>query len=171
MTNNSLLGILAIILGLLVIVFPLISVFTVSVLAGLGVLFIGIWLLSLAFGAWGTSKGLGIAYLILGILALIAGLALFGNILALSFLASFWFYFGGFFLIIAGVMGFFAREHMVHKGSNALLIVLGIIYIILGAYALNPFYLAIIIGISLIIDGITLLFVNPAEVVPTASSE
>lgn len=164
---NTLSGILAIILGILVIAFPLFSVFTVSVLAGLGVIFIGIWLLSLGFGAWGQSKGLGIAYLIMGILAVFVGMALFGNILALSFLASFWLYFGGFFLIIAGVMGFFAREHTVHKGSNALIIVMGIIYIILGAYALNPYYLALIIGISLIIDGIALFFVNPAEIAGT----
>lgn len=49
MTHNSLLGILVIILGILVMVFPLFSVFTVSVLAGLTVLLIGIWLLSLGF--------------------------------------------------------------------------------------------------------------------------
>lgn len=171
MTNNSLLGILAIILGILVMVFPLFSVFTVSVLAGLTVLLIGIWLLSLGFHAWGASKGMGIAYLILGILAIFVGLALFGNILALSFLASFWFYFGGFFLIIAGIMGFFAREHTVHKGSNALLVIMGILYIILGAYALDPYYLAIIIGIGLVIDGFVLLFVNPADVVEAASAE
>ena len=47
--RNVFLGILAIILGLLVIAFPLISVFTASVLAGLGVLFLGIWFLVQTF--------------------------------------------------------------------------------------------------------------------------
>lgn len=164
MTHNTLLGILAIILGILVIVFPLISVFTVSVLAGLGVLFIGIWLLSLGFGAWAGSKALGFLYLILGIIAIVIGLALFGNILALSFLASLWLYFGGVFLVIAGVMGFLARDAPLHKGSNALLVIMGILYVILGTYALNPLYLAIIIGASLIIDGLALFFVNPVEI-------
>lgn len=165
MSNHTLLGILTIILGILVMVFPFISVFTVSVLAGLGILFLGIWLLSLGFGAWAQSKGLGVTYLILGIIAIIVGLALFGNVLALSFLASLWLYLGGFFLIIGGVLGFFARDATLHKGSNALLIIMGILYVILGTYALNPLYLAIIIGISLVIDGIALLFVNPVEIV------
>ncbi|MCK9150876.1 DUF308 domain-containing protein [Methanobacterium alcaliphilum] len=164
MSNHTLLGVLTIILGILVMVFPLFSVFTVSVLAGLGVLFLGIWLLSLGFGAWAQNKGLGVAYLILGIIAIIIGLGLFGNVLALSFLASLWLYFGGFFLIIGGIMGFIARDATIHKGSNALLVIMGILYIILGTYALNPLYLAIIIGISLVIDGIALLFVNPIEI-------
>jgi len=37
--RNMLLGVLAIILGILVIAFPLISIFTASVLAGLGIYF------------------------------------------------------------------------------------------------------------------------------------
>ena len=47
--NNVLLGILAIILGILVMVFPLFSVFTASVLAGFAIIFLGIWLLVTKF--------------------------------------------------------------------------------------------------------------------------
>ena len=43
--KNVLLGIVAIILGLIVIAFPMISIFTVSILAGLGDLALGIWFL------------------------------------------------------------------------------------------------------------------------------
>ena len=60
--HNVLLGILAIILGILVIAFPLFSVFAASVLAGFAIIFLGIWLLVQSFGTWTASKGASIAY-------------------------------------------------------------------------------------------------------------
>jgi uncharacterized membrane protein HdeD (DUF308 family) len=161
--GNVLLGILAIILGLLVIIFPLFSVFTVSVIAGIGILFLGIWLLIQSFAVWEGSKGTSIVYLILGILAIIVGIGLFGNILAFSFLVSLWLYIAGFFLILSGIMSLFAKAGMAGKGSGALGIILGILYMVLAAYAWNPYYLALLIGIWLIVDGIALFFINPSE--------
>lgn len=166
--GNVLLGILAIILGFLVIIFPLLSVFTVSVIAGIGILFLGIWLLIQSFGVWETSKGISIAYLILGILAIIVGIGLFGNILAFSFLVSLWLYIAGFFLIISGILSLFAKEGTPGKGSGVLGIILGVLYMVLAAYAWNPLYLAIIIGIWLIVDGIALFFISPTEMMKAA---
>ena len=162
--GNVLLGILAIILGILVIIFPLISVFTVSLIAGIGILFLGIWLLIQSFGVWGTNKGVSISYLILGILAIIVGIGLFGNILAFSFLVSLALYIAGFFLIISGILSLFSKVGPAGKGSGVLGIILGILYMILAAYAWNPVDLALLIGIWLIIDGVALFFVNPLEV-------
>ena len=56
--KNVLLGIFAIILGLLVMAFPLISVFTASVLAGFTIMILGIWLFVQSFETWGTSKAM-----------------------------------------------------------------------------------------------------------------
>ncbi len=47
--SNVLTGILAIILGILIIAFPLFSVFTLSVLTGFGLILIGIWLFTMSF--------------------------------------------------------------------------------------------------------------------------
>ena len=163
--GNVLLGILAIILGILVIIFPLFSVFTVSLIAGIGVLFIGMWLLIQSFGVWEESKGASIAYMILGILAIIVGIGLFGNILAFSFLVSLALYIAGFFMVISGILSLFAKAGTAGKGSGVLGIILGILYMILAAYAWNPLYLAFLIGIWLIIDGIALFFVNPTEMI------
>lgn len=168
--NNVLLGILAIILGILVMAFPLFSVFSASVLAGLAIIFLGIWLLSQSFGTWGKSKAASIAYLILGLIAVIGGIGLFGDVLAMSFLASFWLYFAGFFLIVSGIMSFFTQEGTPGKGVGGLGIILGILYIILGAYAWNPLYLAFLIGFWLIIQGITIMFVGPPKM-PTETTE
>ncbi len=169
--NNVLLGILAIILGILVMAFPLFSVFTASVLAGFAIMFLGIWLIVQSFGIWGTSKGASIAYLILGLIAFIGGIGLFGSILAFSFLASFWLYFVGFFLVISGIMSLFTKEGNAGKGVGGIGIILGILYIILGAYAWNPFYLAMLIGIWLIIDGIALFFVSPSGLMGMEKSD
>ena len=169
--NNVLLGILAIILGILVIAFPLFSVFAASVLAGFAIIFLGIWLLVQSFGTWSASKGASIASLILGIIAIVVGIGLFGSILAFSFLASFWLYFTGFFLIISGIMSFFTQEGTTGKGVGGLGVILGILYIILGAYAWNPFYLAFLIGLWLIIQGITLFFVGPSNLMKSTTNE
>ncbi len=165
--RNMLLGILAIILGILVIAFPLISIFTASVLAGLGILFLGIWLFVKSFDSWTINKGISIMQLILGILAIIVGIGLFGHILIFSALVSFWLYLAGFFLLISGVFSIFGAS-TANKGAGGLGIILGILYIILAFYAFNPFYLAIIIGIWLIIDGIALFFVKPSDIIPMA---
>lgn len=169
--GNYVVGILAVILGILVIAFPLFSVFTASVLAGLSIIFLGIWLLVQSFGVWNTSKAGTVAYLILGIIAVVGGIGLFGNILAFSFLASFWLFFAGFFLIIAGIMSLFAKEGTVAKGSGGLGVILGILYILLASYAWNPYYLAVLIGIWLIIDGIALFFVSPSNLMKSDIQE
>lgn len=169
--NNALLGILAIILGILVMAFPLISVFTASVLAGFGILFLGIWLLTQSFGVWHVNKGTAVADLILGLLAIIVGIGLFGDILAFSFLASFWLFFAGFFLIISGISSLATREGTGGKGVGGIGVILGILYIILASYAWDPFYLALIIGIWLIVDGIALFFVGPTALVGSAMPE
>ncbi len=168
--KNVLLGILAIILGLIVIAFPLISVFTFSVLAGMGVLILGIWFLVQAFSVWESSKGISIAYLILGIIAIIAGIGLVGNILAMSFLASFILYLAGFFLFMSGVITLFTSPGGSAKGVGVLGIIIGIMYLILGFYAWDPFYLALLIGIWLIISGVFEIF-KPKEEVNTATAE
>ncbi|HMK53732.1 MAG TPA: DUF308 domain-containing protein [Methanobacteriaceae archaeon] len=161
--KNLLLGVLAIILGFMVIAFPLISVFTVSVIAGLGVLILGIWFIVQAFAMWDGSKAAGIAYLILGIIAIMAGIGLVGNILAFSFLASFILYLAGFFLIISGILTLFSGEGGAIKGLGGFGIILGIMYMILGMYAWNPIYLAFLIGIWLIFSGIFQFFAPSEE--------
>ncbi|MBI5680607.1 MAG: DUF308 domain-containing protein [Methanobacterium sp.] len=169
--RNILLGILAIILGILVISFPLFSVFTASVLAGFAIILLGIWLLVQSFEIWSKSKATSIAFLFLGLIAIVGGIGLFGNILAFSFLASFWIFFAGFFLIISGIMAFFTKEGTAGMGIGAVGIIIGIIYILLASFAWNPYYLALLIGIWLIIDGVTLFFISPKQLAEIEKSQ
>ena len=102
-------------------------------------LFLGIWFIVQTFAVWEDSKAASIAYLSLGIIVIIAGIGLVGNILALSFLACFILYLAGFFLLIFGILTLFSGEGTAPKGVGSIGIILGILYIILGAYAWNPY--------------------------------
>ncbi|WP_455240436.1 DUF308 domain-containing protein [Methanothermobacter tenebrarum] len=63
------LGLVTLILGVLILIFPLASIFTLSVLSGIAILFIGLWLLILGARTWSISRGPSILYLILVYLA------------------------------------------------------------------------------------------------------
>lgn len=166
--KNMVLGILAIILGIIMIAFPLISAFTLSFLIGIGILILGIWFIVQGFRLWGGSKAASIAYIILGIIAIIAGIGVVGNIVALAFLASFIFYLAGFFILFSGILTLFTGVGAAGKGIGVLGIILGILFIYLGLFPLfAPLYLVYIIGFWLIFDGIALFFVKPSDIVST----
>ena len=86
-----------------------------------------------------------------------------GNVYAFSFLASFIIYLAGFWMIFAGTLAIFNGITTYERGWGAIGIILGITYLIVGIYALNPYYLALLIGIFLILDGIRLFFVKTPE--------
>lgn len=161
--KNVLMGIIAIILGIVVIAFPYISIVTFSVLAGIGILILGMWFLLTTFIVWEDSKAASIAYLILGLIAIVAGIGMMGNITAFSFLASFIIYLAGFYLLFSGILTLFTGTDTVGKGIGGIGVILGITYLIIGIFALNPYYLALIIGIWLIFDGIGLFFVKSTK--------
>lgn len=159
---NKLYGIFAIILGLIVMVFPIAGVVAASILTGFLILLLGIWLLLAGVNTWGVSKAAAVLNLIVGILALYIGVDLLLNIYLFSFLAGFLLYLAGIFLIIAGIVSLFARERKYALWGGFLGIILGILYIILGTYAFDPIYLGLLIGIWLVINGI-FLFLEPEE--------
>ena len=159
--RNVLLGILAILLGLIVIAFPLISVLLLSSIVGIGLIFIGVWLLAQSFEIWSSNKGVSIAALILGILGIIVGIGLFGKIVAFSILVGLIIYIGGLFLIISGIISLVSGQGSAGRWGGILGIILGILYIIIGVYALNPLYLAFIIGLWLVITGLFMI-ISPA---------
>lgn len=152
-------GLLAIILGIIVLAFPMVGVIAASVITGFAVLMIAIWLLVMSISQMEVSKIAGILNLILGIIVLILGIGLIFNPALFSFLAAFVLYLAGIFLILAGIISLAARsEYKFAAWGGVIGIVLGIIYIILGTYAFNPIYLGFLIGIWLVINGILLFF-------------
>lgn len=153
--KNVVLGILAIILGLIVLAFPLAGLVAASVLTGFVVLMIAVWLLIVGGSQMEVSKSAGIMNVILGIIVLIVGIGLIFNPAIFAFLAGFLLYLAGIFLIIAGIISLISRNDFKNATWAGILgIILGILYIILGTLAFDPIYLGALIGIWLILSGI-----------------
>ena len=150
-------AIILIILGLIVIAFPLIGVLPLSVLTGIAVLFLGLGLLFMGAGSIGESAVMGIVQIILGFLALILGLGFIFNPALFSFVAALFVFIAGVFLIIAGIVAI-ATKATGSRWAGLVALILGIIYLIVAAFIKNPLYLGILIGLWLLITGIIMLF-------------
>lgn len=153
-TGNA---IILIILGLIVLAFPLLGVIPFSVLTGVAVLFLGLGLLFMGAGSMGESAVMGIIELILGFLALILGLGFIFNPALFSFVAALFVFIAGIFLIIAGIVAI-ATKTTGSRWTGLVALILGIIYLIVAAFIKNPLYLGILIGLWLLITGIIMLF-------------
>jgi len=157
--KNVIVGILAIILGLIVLAFPLAGLVAASVLTGFVILMIAIWLLIVGGSQLETSKTAGILNLVLGIIVLIIGIGLIFSPALFAFLTGFLLYLAGIFMIIAGIIALASRNEFKNATwAGVLGIILGILYIILGTFAFDPIYLGVLIGIWLVISGILALF-------------
>jgi uncharacterized membrane protein HdeD (DUF308 family) len=154
-TTNAFVGILAIISALIVIVFPLISVFTFSAIAGVGIIFLGIWILAQSFKT--ENLAAGIADLIMAIFAIVLGIVFIGDIKAFEFFSSLALYIVGLFVALSGLTSL-SGEGTKGKAIGVLGIILGVLFIVMGTYAYNPLVLAAIIGAFLIIAGIMEIF-------------
>ena len=150
-------AIILIVLGLIVLAFPLLGVIPFSVLTGVAVLFLGLGLLFIGAGSMGESAVMGIVELILGFLALILGLGFVFNPALFSFVAALFVFIAGIFLIIAGIVAI-ASKTLGNRWTGLVSLVLGIIYIIVAAFIKDPLYLGILIGLWLLITGIIMLF-------------
>ena len=113
MEPNKVSGILSIILGLIFIIFPILSSGLVSVMIGVSLLFLGIASILTEFSAFN---------IIVGILAIIFGLLFIFNIDALSFLLGIQFYIIGIIIILIGVVGLFSGPGMSKLASIAIII-------------------------------------------------
>jgi len=157
MDNKTIVGILAIVFGLLILIFPFVSQVVLSVMAGIGILILGIYFLIAGANMWSFTKAGSIVYIIIGFLGMLTGIMLLGNVLLFGVLIGLYLYITGFMLLFAGLVGVLTRSSMMSRASAALMLILGIITVVLGYFALlSPIYVAIILGVSLIIDGIAI---------------
>ena len=149
-------GLILIVLGLIIIAFPILGVIPFGVLTGLAVLFLGVGLLAAGITSMGQSTALGVVELTLGVLAIILGLGFIFYPALFSVVAAVFVFIAGLFLIISGIVALATRV-----GGNiwtgVIALILGIIYIIVAVYVANPLYLGILIGIWLLITGILTL--------------
>lgn len=151
-------GILSVIMGLVFIVLPMFSSQFVSVIVGLSLLFFGISAAFMGFNMRRQTGYVGIAITIIGIIAAIFGFLFIFYIDALSFLVSLEFYIVGFIMIVFGITSLLSRMTRFSTFTSILVLIMGIVSIALAIFAANePKYVAIIIGVALIIEGISMI--------------
>lgn len=151
-------AIVLIILGLIVLAFPLLGVVPAAVITGFLVLILGLGLLLGGIMEMGENAGLGILEIILGIIALVLGIGFIFNPSLFSFVAGIIVYLVGLFLVIVGIVGIISKSGG-SRWNGVVALIIGILYLIVGMlFASNPIYLGILIGLWLLIMGIMMLF-------------
>lgn len=152
-------ALLLIILGIIAIAYPLASTMTVGFITGLSFIMIALFLFISGANTFSYNKGLSILSIILAILSIIIGFAMIFNPLAMSGYASFITYLAGFIMIFDGISLLAAGSNLKYLLYMGIInIIMGILFIIMAFYMLNPLYLGIVIGIWLILTGILNLF-------------
>lgn len=158
---NRTAGLLSIILGLIFIISPMFASELISLIVGLSLLFFGIASAFMGFDSKNEYETFSTASIIIGLIAVVFGFLFIFYIDALSFLVGLQFYIVGFIMIIFGIAGVISKMTNVSTFSSILVLIMGIIAIALGAFSQNqPIYIAIIIGIVLIIEGVNLFLFN-----------
>ena len=161
MHKQTTLSIIAIILGIITIAFPMFGVIAAADILGLSVLLLAIFLLANGVSEVEYNTTRGLINTILGIIMLIISLGLIFNPSIFAFLTALTIYLAGIFLIIIGLIIIVGnRDNKYGFWMGILGIVLGVIYIILGTYIKNPLVLGSLIGIWLLVTGVLNLLDN-----------
>ena len=161
MHKQTTISIIALILGIIIIAFPMLGVITAADILGLSVLLLAIFLLANGVSEVEYNTTRGLINTILGIIMLIISLGLIFNPSIFAFLTALTIYLAGIFLIIIGLIIIVGnRDNKYGFWMGILGIVLGVIYIILGTYIKDPLILGSLIGIWLLVTGILNLLDN-----------
>ncbi|WP_407453853.1 DUF308 domain-containing protein [Methanobrevibacter sp.] len=164
MDFKKILGILLIILGIIFAVYPLYSAQAVSWIAGICLIVFGFASIIDGFSVWSMMAHVSLLDILFGIFAILLGILFIYKIDALSFLVAYQFYLIAFVLIFVGIFGIFFALDSISRIVSVLVLVLGIVAVYLAFTSLaQPLYVAIIVGICLIMEGILFLASGIAE--------
>ena len=153
--KTKFISLLAILLGLIIIIFPILGLIGVSSLIGLSVMLMSIYLLVVGVSIIDYNTSGAILDLILGILLLLLSISLIFNPTLLGFLAEITLYIAGIMLIIVAVASLINNRSSRYGFYIGIIgIILGVLYIIIGTYLSNPIILGTLIGIWLVISGV-----------------
>jgi uncharacterized membrane protein HdeD (DUF308 family) len=152
--KNTIVGIIAIIVAVIMITAPVVGLATLGLISGLLILGMGVWLAILGFNER-ISNDLWLFPFIVGIVGVILGLTFLFNTSWIINL-GFWAYvLTGVLLLLTGIIGLFVVEMNTYKVYAGIFgLVFGFLFIIVGYYNINPNILGFIIGIGLLIYGI-----------------
>jgi membrane protein HdeD len=148
-----------IILGLIVIAFPLLGVIPVALLSGFLILMVGIGLILAGTSEMGEGVTLGIPLLILGFFTLILGIGFIFNPTLFAWLVGFFVWIIGLILIITGIVRILSKSGDNRCGFKD--IIFGILILLVGLLLTSyPWLLGVLIGLWLITTGLR-IYHNP----------
>ena len=152
--KNKIVSLLAIILGIMIISFPLLGIVSSSAIIGLSVLFISIYALLMGISIIDYNTTGAVLDLTSGVVLLLLSIGLIFNPALFSFLAEITLYLAGIILIIGGVVSLINNRNSKYGFYIGIAgVVLGLLYIIIGTYITDPIVLGVLIGLWLIIGG------------------
>lgn len=160
--EDTLRGIIAIIVGIFVIAILFTKNFTVYESIGIGIVFLGIWMLILSYDIKNFSKLEGVLFIILFLASIITGIFIYFNIIFFKLPLTIWINLTGILILISGIVAITGNE-TIEKATGIIGIILGIIFLILVYYNYNQIYMAFILGIWLIVIGMIQFFISYEE--------
>ena len=153
--KSKFISLLAIILGLMIIIFPILGVIGVADLIGLSILLISIYLLVVGVSIIDYNKSGAVLDLTLGLILLFLSICLIFDFEILGALAQITLYLAGIMLIVVGVVSLINNRQSRYGFYIGIAgVVLGLLYIVIGAYITNPIILGTLIGLWLVISGV-----------------
>ena len=152
--KTKFISLLAIIFGLILIIFPMMNIIKITSLIGLSLLLMSIFLLVAGVSIIDYNKSGSILDLFLGIVLLLLSLLIIFDPAILSFIAEITIYLAGIMLIVMGLVSLINNRESKNGFYIGIAgIILGLIYIIIGTYITNVVILGSLIGMWLIICG------------------
>ncbi|MBE6491763.1 MAG: DUF308 domain-containing protein [Methanobrevibacter sp.] len=153
--KTKFISLLAIILGLLIIIFPVMGIVGVNGLISLSVLLVSIYLLIVGTSIIDYNKTGAILNLLLGLILLLLSIFLIYNPSFLGVIAGLTLYIAGIMLIVVGLVSLInnrSTRYGFYIGIAG--VVLGLLYLIIGTFITDPIVLGTLIGAWLVISGI-----------------
>ncbi|RBQ24473.1 hypothetical protein ALNOE001_01200 [Candidatus Methanobinarius endosymbioticus] len=152
-------GILALLFGIFVILFPFVSASFFKIASGIAISILGIYWLIRGIQHWETNKAIWVLYSIIGIFAMFADIAIEESCSFFLLTSSFLLYVIGFLMIVFGVAAIINGPTVRYKLFSTVFVVFGLVISVFANLVLdNPYYLSILVGIALIAEAINLLF-------------
>ncbi len=151
--ENKFISLIAIILGIIILVFPLTGVIETNTVIGVSIFVISIFLLVMGGNLLNNNKIRAFISLIIGIFLLILSIAVIFDVSSFSFLTQVLLYLGALTFIISGAYLLINQDTKFGFYPGVIGIVLGLIYIVASTFVTANIIHGVLIGLWLIIAG------------------
>lgn len=150
-------SIIMIILGIIALLFPMLSTGAIGFMSGIVLILLAAGFIIAGISELILTKYYGLAYIILGILSMVLACCFIFNPALVSGILGFMIYIFGILLIALGIILFFIGPLGI---LGIITLIYGILTIIVGYFINDPRMLGTLIGLWLLIFGISSLFLD-----------